>query len=434
LLFWGTITSAVGAFSSTDALAEVFPGLRASVDNNPTLKYWLDSFLALIYYLLLQLAYPVVRLSTILETFRIADSELDSAVLSRFLTFLVIQVFVFYSIAGSVFKSVVEIAFDPTKIVTTLSSTIHKNAAFFLSYIAVQTFQSGLDLTRVLGLLYHVLKLIYSSVYLIVCRRPRTSRPREQRYHAAGCCWDLRFPSDMGVPGTNAGAILVIFITMCYTVIQPLVNFAAVVFFGFARTCFALRILSNSVQQKDGGGAFWPRVYDGIVAGALTANATVIGTLLIKRAYGPAVFTFTGPFLATMTLGLLISRRCKERFKRLALVDVLDMASPRSGDDEAQEGESIAEPIMRYNHVLGRLFHERRDPLYSISEGNAVVSNRMAIDLETSAQTRPYAYAHPVLYERDCVAPFESLLRHSAFSSQRTPVGISKSKLPPPEA
>jgi len=92
---------------------------------------------------------------------------------------------VFYSIAGSVFKSVVDIAQNPTHIITTLASTIPKNAAFFISFISVKTFWLAFDLVRGYSLLFAGLRRVLYG---------RTWTHREERYAYCGCCYDFRFP------------------------------------------------------------------------------------------------------------------------------------------------------------------------------------------------------------------------------------------------
>ncbi|KAH9262689.1 hypothetical protein BASA82_000276 [Batrachochytrium salamandrivorans] len=224
LLFWGAITSVVGALTSVDALAHPVPRPQR-----------LSS-----------------RQSWIRMEVRIAESNVDRAILERYFLFLVVQVFVFYSIAGSVFKSSVEIINHPASVFTTLASTIPKNASFFIGFITIKTFWLYFDLVRGYNLVFAGLRRVCYGA---------TLTNREFRYQACRVCWDFGFPAPTGLPSANANVLLIFFIAVSYSCIQPLVTLAAFVYLASAYVVFVLLLTTSSRLLYDGGGSFWTHTF-----------------------------------------------------------------------------------------------------------------------------------------------------------------------------
>jgi hypothetical protein len=395
LLFWGSITSLIGAVTSAEALAKQYPSFNDYLQANPTSFIWIDRFLTLLYIIILSLAGPIISWSTNMDNIsfhRISNSQMEHAILMRTFTFLVIQVFVFYSIAGAVFKTIVQILQNPPHIVATLSATIPKNAAFFIVYISTQTFNTILDLFRWNDLLLELLRLIVYG---------RSLTRRDFTYQTCGCCWNFKFPHPSGFAGTNAGILLVFFISISYSVIQPLVNVASLIFFAASILAYSFKAVYNDKQTYDGGGYFWDYSYWCVITSLFTAQLTLVGTLIIKQGYYEALFTF----ITSSGLTLFISLHMNDKYHTAATRMTLELAreldeatepfksSSQNGPSNKLIYEEICKPLSRYDQVL----------MYD-SESEAEQAQEAQDDLEDQADTvKVYSYLHPVLLEKATV-------------------------------
>lgn len=251
---------------------------------------------------------------------------------------------------------------------------------------------------------------------------------------------------------------MIFIIAICYSVIQPLVNLSALVYFLFARICFGMQALSTNYQNVDGEGRFWTVVYTGVISGLILAQLTLIGILFVKQGYGPAIFTIVVTLLITIILTICVNRTFKKRFLRWSMYDLVQMDEPLDYADDEQETESdvnqdyskdylsetpsalpsgrtpptttvsaansavsggaggetritkrrfvevVPEPIVRYNHMLGHMWRaEGQVGFEEEVDGNDIESGGERI-------LRVNKYIHPVLLEKDFAAPGKSIL------------------------
>ena len=377
VLFWGAITSFIGALTSTEALAQQFSGLNDFLLDHPNFIVWLDRLSTLIYVILIALVYPIIALSVKMEV-RIAQSNVERAILERYFLFLVVQVFVFYSIAGSVFKSVVDIAKSPSQLFDTLSATIPKNASFFIGFISVKTFWVYFDLIRGYNFVFAVLRRMFFGA---------TLTDKELKYQYCGCCWDFRYPSPVNLAIRNADVLLVFFIATSYAVIQPLLTLAALIYFFSAYLCYSVILTTSSKQLYDGGGTFWTHTFWCVAASLITAQMTLVGTLLTKQAFSQAFFIFG---LSIFTL--VLTSHLDDKYRAAATDVTLELATKL--DEDGDQGQNIveiaSETFLSYNVVMD--FSHIQEP---------------EIHQETSEQklTKVFRYVHPVLLEQEFVSP-----------------------------
>jgi len=408
VVFWGALTSFVGAFTSRKALAEQFEGLNDFLRNNPDFIVWLDRLSTLIYVILIAIVYPIIVLSVKFEV-RIAQSNMERAIFERYFLFLVVQVFVFYSIAGSVFMSVVEIARNPSHIFTTLSATIPKNAQFFIGFVAVKTFWLLFDLIRGYNVIFAALRRIFYG---------KTITQKEFRYQALGICWDFRFPSPVNLSSANANVLLVFFIATSYAAIQPLLTSVALIYFIAANLVFSVILTTSSRQLSDGGGIFWTHSYWCIVASVVTAQLTLVGTLLTKQGFSQALFVFG---LCVFTL--VMSSHLNDKYRNAATDCTLEIASELDKMDQADSNrqkkivEVMCDTVFDYGLVMRHRPERALDDIdeeiaFAAAPSNDFITEEDGTETEVPRQspslkgaTKVFRYVHPVLHEHEFVSP-----------------------------
>ena len=312
VLFWGVITSFVGALTSTEAIAKQLPELNKFFLDHPEFVQWLDRLSALIYVILISLVWPILSFLAKMDA-RVSESNVERAAAERYFTFLVVQVFVFYSVAGTVFKTLVEIIDRPGRIVSTLASTIPKNAAFYITFIAVKVFWLVFDMARGYDVIFFVLRRVWFG---------KTVTERERRTAACGCCFDISYPSSANLASTNANLLLVFFISCVYSPLQPWLLPISVAYFVVALVSMTTRFSLQQRQMYDGGGTSWTHMYWCFVAAQITCQLTLAGTLLTKDGIGPAFLVLV---LAGVTM--LVSSRTQASLRGVATDMSIEVAS-----------------------------------------------------------------------------------------------------------
>ena len=390
VLFWGALTSFISALTSREALARQFEGLNEFLLKYPQFVNWVDRLSTLVYVILIATVYPIIALSVRIEV-RIAQSNLERAILERYFLFLVVQVFVFYSIAGSVFKSAVDIATNPSHVFSTLSATIPKNASFFIGFIAIKTFWLMFDLVRGYNFIFGQLRRLFWG---------STKTTREFRMQVYGCCWHFRFPSPVNLSSANANILLVFFIATSYAVVQPFLTLAGLIYFAAANVCFSTILTTSSRQLFDGGGIFWTHTYWCVIASIITAQLTLVGTLLTKQGFSQALFVF---ILSIVTM--VMASHLNDKYRTPATEVTLEIASALDkfdSDATIRVEEILPDRVLLYQVVSPDVpatmhtsqYNERND------DENVV---------------RVYRYVHPALLDKDVQAPDIEEMRPFAY-------------------
>lgn len=162
VFFWMVPVTFVSSLSNLETLSKV-EGLSFLVDvveSSTAVKNFVDGFLPslalIIFMALLLLIIRVVSAQSGLYTI----SDLDKAVLNRYFLFQLFNVFLGYTISGTIFNSLNKLIDDPTSAVDLLASSLPQQANFFITYIMIFSMSKQmLALLNPAGLIiYHIKK------------------------------------------------------------------------------------------------------------------------------------------------------------------------------------------------------------------------------------------------------------------------------------
>ena len=334
---------------------------------------------------------PIIWYLTKLEGL-VAYSEIDLRTMERYFVFLVVQVFVFYSVAGTVAKTVFEILSQPKLIVSTLATTIPKNASFYVAYVLVELFWlSALELLRVYDLAFAMLRKVLTLNALDTKRMKRTT--------VCGI-FPFSFPSPRNLSSINAQMLLVFFIATTYAPIQPLVLPTAMVFFAFSNLAYTTVFTSSSKQTFDCAGKCWSSAFWCLISALITSQLTLIGVLLIKTGFTQAIVMSVLCGLTLFAAYLLDSTyRPIAHDLPVFLASELDAKSVRTQPDSPSTGDDktksypvkvveLQPSVWRYS----TLTHGHDDDAHRRAPVPSQVVN-------------VYTYCHPVLAEKDVEMP-----------------------------
>jgi len=378
LLFWGVLTSVIGASTSTESLAEQFPKIRDILVVHPYLQRYLDYVAPIVLLSVVGIVNPIVTFTCRLEG-RNSDSEADWRATERYFVFLIIQVFLFYSIAGTLFKTLVQIIQQPAMIVSTLGANIPKNAAFYIQFIMVKIFwMLCFELLRVVDVFLSIFRrIIFGSAITY----------REKISYFWGC-FDLHYPSPVNLSSTLSQLLLVYFICIVYAVIQPLVLPASFLFFAFANVVYTVVLTTARKQMYGSGGRFlWNVSFKCIVFGLITAELTLLGVLILKQGFSQ-VFVMWILLVVTIYTSLKVYRRYSP------LIDLLPLnfASNIDKSGKSHQFERVQPTVWQYGALRPGYQNTFRDDViitYSfkkpiLSEAPVAIPFKFNLDTEST--------------------------------------------------
>eukprot|EP00924_Labyrinthula_sp_SR-Ha-C_P004261 snap_masked-scaffold_3-processed-gene-18.37-mRNA-1 protein AED:1.00 eAED:1.00 QI:0/0/0/0/1/1/2/0/902 len=360
IIFWGTLTTFVSGITNPESirhalekLSEEFPRVGPLI-NRFLFDYGqqIDLVAPLTLIALLAGVNPFIRQ---LSTFHVrhSESEIDEINTFYYFIFLVIQLFLFYGIAGTIFLLLQEIIDNPKALLYTLAQTIPKNAAFYISFIITKLFTMlSMELLRVPALFVGLFRWILKG-------RDITMYDFEKEVLGLQ---NPKLPTHYYLSSTKAELLLIYFIATTYISIQPLIAPAALVFFILAYVIYGNNFMNLYLQRYDSGGQSWPNVYWCLTSALLTSQITLIAVLLIKEGF-KQVFAMWIVFLATLgTFHIMDSR-----FKKLLKSIPLNIA--QKIDQEVEELEDIEKEKnkVKVKKISPAVFHYERlenEPYY----------------------------------------------------------------------
>ncbi|KAK3432734.1 hypothetical protein EUGRSUZ_D00260 [Eucalyptus grandis] len=218
-----------------------------------------------------------------------SQSHIERAASGKYFYFTVLNVFIGVTVGGTLFATFKEIEKDPNSLLTILAASLPDNATFFLTYIAMKFFVGyGLELSRIVPLIIFHLKRKY------ICK---TEAEVKEAWYPGDLEYATRVPGDM----------LIVTITLCYSVIAPLIILFGVVYFGLGWI-----ILRNQM---------WPRMHLRILAALVLYQLTMFAYFGTKKFY---YATFLVPLIIS---SLIFAYVCNKKFYRFFRCPALEVAS-----------------------------------------------------------------------------------------------------------
>jgi hypothetical protein len=330
VVFWGALTSLVASMSSVDALANQFPTLGRWLARNAWAVAALQQAAPLLLTALMAVVNPLVSLLARVEVAG-SESRAEHVATQWLFTFLVLEVFVFFGVSGSLLRTIGSVLDHPAGLVDALATSIPAMASFYIQFF-VTKFATSLaaDLFRVSALASHAVRRAVFGPAL-------TERDRK----TARCgCAHVSFPAHCGLASLNANMLLVAFIATTYAVICPLLVPVALCFFCAAYLVYAKVFMSASMQRFDSGGTAFPLFFWCYTAALITAQLTLMGLLGLKKG-----FAQQAPVLLLALATLMAAHLIDTHYRRLVLNLPLDIAAAvdlRVDADRAKEVPAAA--------------------------------------------------------------------------------------------
>ncbi|GBG63700.1 hypothetical protein CBR_g39011 [Chara braunii] len=190
------------------------------------------------------------------------------AAAGKYFYFMVFNVFIGFSIGGSLWSQLDIIQKEPAKIISILGKSLPMNSMFFITFIVTKSFTGyGLELSRVVPLIIFHIKKKY------VCK---TEKEVLLAWKPGPFSYATAVPNDL----------LIMTLSLCYSIIAPLILPFGIVYFAFGLLVNRRRALNVCVPEFESNGAMWPHISCRILAALLTMQITMVGYMGIKQAPG----------------------------------------------------------------------------------------------------------------------------------------------------
>lgn len=217
---------------------------------------------------------PIFRLMGFMEG-HMTESAINNQMLSRYYTFLIVNVLLVVSLAGSVVTSIDEIVTDPVAFFESLGTELPKVAGYFTDYVLIKAFSGQtLEISRFTSWLMHQSRrLIWWDL-----------TPRDRRAVVLGLR-DFLDPGWFPYGKYIAQDLLSMSIIMTYAVMAPLILIPALLFYSISLLIYRYMLLYIYVPVYESGGQMFPKVFRRWVFGLFIGQAVLVGVFLTKSGY-----------------------------------------------------------------------------------------------------------------------------------------------------
>lgn len=307
----------------------------------------------------------------------ICFSEVQMRAFSQYFLFQVVNVFLVTTIAGSIFDTIAIIIENPEAAFEMLGNSLPRMSSFFITFVLIKTFLAlGVEMVRTIALVQASLRyILFPNATL------RTKR---------SVLLGMRAIDDPGwfpFHKILAQDMLVVVISVVFTVVAPLVLLPCALFCLFSRIIWTHHHMYVYESVFETGGQFWPKIFRRFIFGLIIAQMTITGQFILKEARHEAYAT-----IALMFITYVFLRSTRARYDQasstlpLEVATVMDIAL-------SQEEEAIQA-------------RERRAKQSSTDRSSASASDDFELDPTYDAQlgTRignldpfKYAYLQPAL-------------------------------------
>ncbi|GAQ89688.1 early-responsive to dehydration stress protein [Klebsormidium nitens] len=308
----------VSGFSTLDNLKKFASFLNPVFDIGPV-KAILQAFLPQLALLVFLAILPKLLLFLTKREGVTSLSHADRGCAGKYYYFMVFNVFLGVTVAGSAFGQLKQMTENPTGIVDLLGSSIPQQATFFITYIALSGFVGyGLALSQLIRVVIYLVKL----KFLV-----KTEEEKRDSWAPGSFSYGSTVPKDL----------LIVLLGLCYAVIAPIIIPFCIVYLGLGYIINKNLALEVKVPEYESGGRMYPHIHKRFVASLFIAQLTLLGFMGIMK------FTATPVMIPLPILTVvfhLFTKKCLEpRFTSTAIEVAIQ---------EVSEEPSIQEVMAAY--------------------------------------------------------------------------------------
>eukprot|EP00177_Eucheuma_denticulatum_P005164 GFKZ01009404.1.p1 GENE.GFKZ01009404.1~~GFKZ01009404.1.p1 ORF type:complete len:758 (+),score=103.78 GFKZ01009404.1:307-2580(+) len=309
-LFWTIPATAIVGLASLQSLAAnaAFEWLRPLLDVSPAVTGLIEGLLPpTVMAVLISLIPTLFRFMVGLE--RIPSLAIvERKTRDYFYVFTIYGTFIAYVIGSSIIDQIDEIINDPTTIIDSLATGTPREGLFFATFIVLQTFiPLSLQLSG-------IVRVILRAIFL---KLSKTERQKRKARSGGSLFQFFRYYGQ---------AMLISFLALMYTSLQPIVTVTAVLYFGYALVVCRYLLGYTMYAPWDGAGESYPGAYWGTMGGLILKQIVTIAIISLKQGTAEAILCII-PLLFTIIVSLSVYRRYRAISDHGSLHDMFEESS-----------------------------------------------------------------------------------------------------------
>ncbi|KAG9300270.1 hypothetical protein G9A89_011343 [Geosiphon pyriformis] len=267
VFFWSGPISFFASLLNLDTLAKVFPWLADLAEKSEILKALIQGSLPTLAVSVFNALLPVILDYLSKVQGLQARSLIELSTLSKFFFFLLVNVLLIFTIAGTLFKALEEIITEPTKIARILASTLPTVAPFFVNFVILE----GIGL-------YPLQLLQFGDVVSTLVKRLFFAKtPREYA--------EATTPPFLNYGVAYPRAILIFIIILVYSAISPNILFFGAIYFFLGYFTFKYLLLYVYFHPYESAGESWPLIFRRVIVGIYIFQLMMFGFLILHQNY-----------------------------------------------------------------------------------------------------------------------------------------------------
>ena len=265
IIFWAIPFTFITSLISLKELTRVFPNIEDVIGRSTFVRSLITDVLPTFL-----TSFLMGLLPSILYAFTQFEkperiSNLEARTLNKYFFFLVVNVFLFVTLGSAFLTSIGLILQEPAAAFTILGVSLPAASNFFINYVILNLSSPALDLLQLPKLIFDIfLKKVMST----------TPRARADFYKPSLPSYYVTIPT----------YISLFTITLCYTIISPIINIFACVMFAFSYLVSKYQAIYVHVPEYEGGASMWWYLMDHFFTSFWLLEITMVGVFLLKRA------------------------------------------------------------------------------------------------------------------------------------------------------
>ncbi|CAG8567760.1 9302_t:CDS:10 [Ambispora leptoticha] len=301
----------------------VFPWLANLAEKNEILKGLIQGSLPTLAVSVFNALLPIILDFLSKKQGLQARSYVELSTLSKFFFFLLVNVLLIFTIAGTIFKSLEDIITEPTKVAKILATTLPTVAPFFVNFVILE----GIGI-------YPLQLLQFGDVVSTLMKRLFIAKTPRQYAEAST-------PPFLNYGIAYPRAVLIWVIILVYSAISPVILFFGAVYFFLGFFTFKYLLLYVYFHPYESAGQAWPLIFRRVIVGLVIFQLMMTGFLALQQDYWLA--SSITPLLigtAVFTTYVSLAFNKSSEFLPLKLIRDEQNKHPTSTDD-TEEDDSI---------------------------------------------------------------------------------------------
>lgn len=400
-IFWLFPVSFILGLTSIESLSQHFQFLTYFLDTSRFVRTFTQNVLPMLLVTFFMSLLPWLLLVISKQQDFVSRYKLEDAVLCRYYRFAIFNVLIVFLLGTTFLSTLLDVLYEPTKLIHVLAAFLPQGANFFLSYILFNTCTHAMELLQ-LGSQFFGHFVFTSRWWARTPRRwRRATRPWPFPYY-------YYYPNHM----------LVLVIALTYSLIQPLVLIFGLLYFLIALACFKHQFMYCYVRQYESQGSHYRRMASYTSDGLLIFQLTMVGLLYLKGALVAATAILPLLFF-TVWAKVRLTRSLRDLCATARTLNVTLPAVSNHQQSKSSKWWSALDDIWKFSYirswcVVGRYGGEHAQPHENLNAGGSpelvTSSNSSAALLHSEEEQQVYLEKQAEEGERldDDIAPIVS--------------------------